>query len=34
VLYDALEPKLNAGEIELLDITELQDMVKDIGNEA
>jgi hypothetical protein len=27
VLYDALEPKLNAGEIELLDITELQEQL-------
>jgi hypothetical protein len=27
VLYDALEPKLNAGEVELLDITELQEQL-------
>jgi hypothetical protein len=27
VLYDRLEPKLNAGEIELLDITELQEQL-------
>jgi hypothetical protein len=27
VLYDTLEPKLNAGEIELLDITELQEQL-------
>jgi hypothetical protein len=26
-IYDALEPKLNAGEIELLDITELQEQL-------
>jgi hypothetical protein len=26
-IYDALEPKLNAGEVELLDITELQEQL-------